>query len=600
VLEAPLREYSSPLTVDVPATGNLTDDVVRNADEAPDGVAFSRRRGDDWEDVTAGDFLLEVRAVAKGLVAAGIQIGDRVALVSKTRYEWTLVDYAIWFAGAVTVPVYETSSAEQVEWILGDSGATAVVAEGPVHTARIAERRASLESLNHVWSLEDNAIEVLRRLGEDISDADLEVRRTTATPLDLATVIYTSGTTGRPKGCLLTHGNFMFELGVAVPELQELFDPDDASTLLFLPLAHVFARIIQVGAVKARVRLGHSADIKHLVADLDRFQPTFILAVPRVFEKVFNTASQKATAEGRGSIFERAADTAIAYSRAQDRGKVPVALRARHAVFSRLVYGRLRAALGGRCRYAVSGGAPLGDRLGHFYRGIGLVVLEGYGLTETTAALTVNRPEALKIGTVGQPLPGTEVRVAEDGELLFRGGQVFAGYWENEPATAEVLGRDGWFHTGDVGEIDEEGFVRITGRKKEILVTAGGKNVAPAVLEDRVRSHALVSQCLVVGDGQPFIAALVTIDQESFVDWASAHAKTGDLRSLVDDPDLRGEVQHAVDEANAAVSRAESIRKFVILPEDWTEEGGQLTPSLKLKRNVVVRECKDEIAALFA
>jgi long-chain acyl-CoA synthetase len=600
VLEAPLREYSSPLTVDVPATGNLTDDVVRNADEAPDGVAFTRRRGDDWEDVTAGEFLREVRAVAKGLVAAGIQTGDRVALVSKTRYEWTLVDYAIWFAGAVTVPVYETSSAEQIEWILGDSGATAVVAEGPVHTARIAERRASLESLNHVWSLEDNAIEVLRRLGEDISDADLEVRRTTATPLDLATVIYTSGTTGRPKGCLLTHGNFMFELGVAVPELHDLFDPDDASTLLFLPLAHVFARIIQVGAVKARVRLGHSADIKNLVSDLDRFQPTFILAVPRVFEKVFNTASQKATAEGRGGIFERAADTAIAYSRALDRGKVPVALRARHAVFSRIVYGRLRAALGGRCRYAVSGGAPLGDRLGHFYRGIGLVVLEGYGLTETTAALTVNRPDALKIGSVGQPLPGTEVRVAEDGELLFRGGQVFAGYWENEPATAEVLGRDGWFHTGDVGEIDEEGFVRITGRKKEILVTAGGKNVAPAVLEDRVRGHALVSQCLVVGDGQPFIAALVTIDQEALVDWASAHSKTSDVRSLVDDPDLRDEVQHAVDEANTAVSRAESIRKFVILPEDWTEEGGQLTPSLKLKRNVVVRECKDEIAALFA
>jgi long-chain acyl-CoA synthetase len=451
-----------------------------------------------------------------------------------------------------------------------------------------------------VWSLADNAIEVLRRLGEDISDADLEVRRTAATPLDLATIIYTSGTTGRPKGCLLTHGNFMFELGVAVPELHELFDPDDASTLLFLPLAHVFARIIQVGAVKARVRLGHSADIKHLLPDLDRFQPTFILAVPRVFEKVFNTASQKATAEGRGSIFERAADTAIAYSRALDRGKVPVALRARHAVFSRLVYGRLRSALGGRCRYAVSGGAPLGDRLGHFYRGIGLVVLEGYGLTETTAALTANRPDALKIGTVGQPLPGTEVRVAEDGELLFRGGQVFAGYWENEAATAEVLGRDGWFHTGDVGEIDEEGFVRITGRKKEILVTAGGKNVAPAVLEDRVRSHALVSQCLVVGDGQPFIAALVTIDPEPFADWTAAHAKTGDLRSLVDDPDLREEVQHAVDEANGAVSRAESIRKFVILPEDWTEEGGQLTPSLKLKRNVVVRECKDEIAALFA
>jgi long-chain acyl-CoA synthetase len=600
VLEAPLREYSSPLTVDIPATGNLTDDVVRNATEAPAAVAFSRRRGDDWEDVSAGSFLDEVRAVAKGLVAAGIETGDRVALISKTRYEWTLVDYAIWFAGAVTVPVYETSSAEQIEWILGDSGATAVVAEGPAHTARIAERRSALDFLNHVWSLEDNAIEVLRRLGADISDDDLEVRRTTATPLDLATIIYTSGTTGRPKGCQLTHGNFMFELGVAVPELHELFEADNASTLLFLPLAHVFARIIQVGAIKARVRLGHSADIKHLLNDLDRFEPTFVLAVPRVFEKIFNTASQKATAEGRGGIFERAADTAIAYSRALDRGKVPVRLRARHALFSRLVYGRLRAAFGGRCAYAVSGGAPLGDRLGHFYRGIGLVVLEGYGLTETTAALTANRPDALKIGSVGQPLPGTEVRVAEDGELLFRGGQVFAGYWGNEEATAEVLRRDGWFHTGDVGEIDEEGFVRITGRKKEILVTAGGKNVAPAVLEDRVRAHALVSQCLVVGDRQPFIAALVTIDPESFADWAVAHGKSGSLTALVDDAHLRAEVQLAVDDANAAVSRAESIRKFVILPEDWTEEGGQLTPSLKLKRNVVVRERKDEIASLFA
>jgi long-chain acyl-CoA synthetase len=595
-----VREYSSPLNVEIPTTGNLTDDVVANAAASADSVAFSRRRDTEWEDVTAAEFLDEVRAVAKGLVAAGIVAGDRVALISKTRYEWTLVDYAIWFAGAVTVPVYETSSAEQIEWILRDSGARAVIAEGTVHTARIAERRSSLSELNHVWSLDDNAVEVLRRLGEDIADQELESRRTTATPLDLATVIYTSGTTGRPKGCLLTHGNFMFELGVAVPELHELFEPEDASTLLFLPLAHVFARIIQIGAVRARVRLGHSADIKRLLPDLAEFQPTFVLAVPRVFEKVFNTASQRATAEGRGGIFDRAAETAIAYSRALDRGRVPIAVRARHAVFSRLVYGRLRAALGGRCTYAVSGGAPLGDRLGHFYRGIGLTVLEGYGLTETTAALTANRPDALKVGSVGQPLPGTEVRVAEDGELLFRGGQVFAGYWENEPATAEVLERDGWFHTGDIGEIDEEGFVRITGRKKEILVTAGGKNVAPSVLEDRVRAHPLVSQCLVVGDGQPFIAALVTLDPEALEGWTSTHEKPDDPAALADDPDVRAEIQRAVDDANAAVSRAESIRKFAILPHDWTEEGGQLTPSLKLKRNVVVRECKDEIAALFA
>ena len=597
-----MREYSSPLTVEIPATGNLTDDVVTNAAEAPHAVVFSRRPAPDqgWSDVTALEFLTEVRGVAKGLVAAGIQPGDRVGLISKTRYEWTLVDYAIWFAGAVTVPIYETSSAEQIEWILGDSGTVAVVAEGREHTARIAERRPSLPELNHVWSLTDNAVEVLRRLGEDIADDELESRRTTATPLDLATVIYTSGTTGRPKGCELTHGCFMFELGVAVPELHELFESDDASTLLFLPLAHVFARIVQIGAVKARARLGHSADVKRLLPDLAAFQPTFLLAVPRVFEKVFNTASQRATSDGRGAIFDRAAETAIAYSRALDRGKVPVGLRARHAVFSRLVYAKLRAALGGRCRYAVSGGAPLGERLGHFYRGVGVTVLEGYGLTETTAAATVNRPDAVKIGTVGQPLPGTEVRVAEDGELLFRGGQVFAGYWQNDEATAAALDRDGWFHTGDVGEIDEEGFVRITGRMKEILVTAGGKNVAPSMLEDRVRAHPLVSQCLVVGDGQPYIAALVTIDVEAFPEWAAAHGKPEDVAASVDDPELRNEVQKAIDDANAAVSRAESIRKFVILPADWTEEAGQLTPSLKLKRNVVVREQKDEIAALFA
>jgi long-chain acyl-CoA synthetase len=598
-----VREFSSPLTVEIPATGNLTDDVVANAAEAPEAVAFSRRvgeaTGDQWRDVTAAEFLAEVRSVAKGLVAAGIEPGDRVGLISKTRYEWTLVDYAIWFAGAVTVPIYETSSAEQIEWILGDSGAVAVVAEGPAHTSRIAERRTTLTELSHVWSLTDNAVEVLRRLGADVGDDLLETRRTTATPLDLATIIYTSGTTGRPKGCELTHGAFMYELGVAVPELRELFESEEASTLLFLPLAHVFARIVQIGAVKARVRLGHSADVKRLLPDLAEFRPTFLLAVPRIFEKVFNTASQRATAEGRGRIFDRAAETAIAYSRALERGKVPAVLRARHAVFSRLVYARLRAALGGRCRYAVSGGAPLGDRLGHFYRGIGLTVLEGYGLTETTAAVTVNRPDAVKVGTVGQPLPGTEVRVAEDGELLFRGGQVFSGYWRNEEATAAVLERDGWFHTGDVGEIDEEGFVRITGRMKEMLVTAGGKNVAPSILEDRVRAHALVSQCLVVGDGRPFIAALVTIDAEAFAAWAEAHDKRGDVAAHVEDPDLREEVQRAVDDANASVSRAESIRRFTILPGDWTEETGQLTPSLKLRRSVVVREHQDDIAALF-
>jgi long-chain acyl-CoA synthetase len=595
-----VRDYSTPLMAPIPQTGNLTDDVVRNGTEHPDAVAFRRRGSDGWSEVTAAEFLGAVRGVAKGLVAAGVQPGDRVALISRTRYEWTLVDYAIWFAGAVTVPVYETSSADQVAWILRDSGARAAVAERPEHLARIAEVRSDLAELGHVWSIEDGAVDELTRIGAEVSDDELEQRRTTATPLDLATLIYTSGTTGRPKGCMLTHGNFLFELGVATEELPELFADDDASTLLFLPLAHVFARIIQVGCVQRRVTLGHSADVRHLIDDLGEFRPSFVLAVPRVFEKVFNTASQRATADGRGRVFDRAVETAIAWSRGLDRGRPSLAVRARHSVFNRLVYGRLREALGGRCRYAVSGGAPLGERLGHFYRGIGLTVLEGYGLTETTAALTVNTPDALKIGTVGRPVPGTAVRVAEDGELLFKGGQVFAGYWDNDDATRETLERDGWFHTGDVGEVDDEGFVRITGRKKEILVTAGGKNVSPAGLEDRLRAHPLVSQCMVVGDGRPFIAALVTLDADAVAQWAEQHARdTADVADLADDPELRAEIEAAVEETNKAVSRAESIRKFAILPGDWTEEGGQLTPSLKLKRTVVASECRDEIARLY-
>ncbi|WP_067438126.1 AMP-dependent synthetase/ligase [Nocardioides jensenii] len=593
-----MREFATPLTVEIPATGNVTDDVVVNARDHADTVVFSRRTEDGWTDVTAAEFHDQVASVAKGLIAAGIEAGDRVALLSKTRYEWTLLDYAIWFAGAATVPIYETSSTDQIGWILENSGAKAVVAEGADHLAKVTGLRKNLPALNHVWTFEDNAVDVLTSLGADIDDATLEKRRTATTPLDLATLIYTSGTTGRPKGCMLTHGNFMFELGSAVHELDRLFKDEKGSTLLFLPLAHVFARIIQVGCIKARVRLGHSADIKNLVEDLGVFQPTFILAVPRVFEKVFNTASQKAAADGRGKIFQRAADTAIAWSRAQDSGRVPLRIRAQHALFDKLVYGKLRAALGGECQYAVSGGAPLGERLGHFYRGIGLVILEGYGLTETTAALTVNLPDAQKVGTVGRPLGGTTARIADDGELLFKGGQVFAGYWDNEAATAEAL-TDGWFHTGDVGELDDEGFVRITGRKKEILVTAGGKNVAPAVLEDRIRAHALVSQCIVVGDGEPFIGALVTIDPESFPHWAQEHGKSGSIADLVDDPDLRAAVQAAVDDANKAVSKAESIRKFTILPIDWTEEDGQLTPSLKLKRNVVMREHRADVAELY-
>ena len=593
-----MREFSTPATIVVAPEDNLTDMVVRNAVEEPDRPVFAVRSDAGWTDVTAREFLDQVVGVAKGLIASGIEPGDRVALVSRTRFEWTLVDFAIWFAGAVSVPIYETSSAEQVAWILSDSGARGVVAEGADHLARVREARPALTDLEHVWSLADNAVDVLTALGADLADNVVEQRRTLRGAEDLATLIYTSGTTGRPKGCMLTHANFLAEAGGAVEDLHEMFG-EGSRTLLFLPLAHVFARVIQVGCVLARAQLGHSSDIANLLPDLQSFRPTFILAVPRVFEKIYTGASQNAAADGRGAIFDRATDVAIAYSQALEKGRPSWAVRAKHAVFSRLVYGRLMAALGGRCRFALSGGAPLGERLGHFYRGVGLVVLEGYGLTETTAALTVNAPGAVRIGTVGRPLPGTSVRVADDGELLFQGDQVFAGYWRNDMATSEALDDDRWLHTGDVGEVDDEGFVRITGRKKEIIVTAGGKNVAPAVLEDRLRAHPLISQCMVVGDGRPFIAALVTIDPETFAFWVQARGKSGNLDDLLDDPDLLAEVGAAVDDANRAVSKAESIRKFTILPADWTEETGQLTPSLKLRRNVVMRECKDDIAAIY-
>jgi long-chain acyl-CoA synthetase len=598
-------EYTSPVLAE-PATGNLSDIIVDNAVQAPHKVAFRRRVGDRWFDVTCGDFLTQVQGVAKGLLAAGIGAGDRVALMSKTRYEWTLVDFAIWTAGAVPVPIYETSSAEQVQWILADSGARACIVETPEHLAVVNEVRNTLSDLDDVWAIEDGGLDALTASGKTVSDGDLERRRTAAGPDDLATIIYTSGTTGRPKGCELTHGNFLFEAAQVTSAkdgdatLADVFGDEGASTLLFLPLAHVFARMIEVGVVMARGQMGHTADIKNLLSDLATFQPTFILAVPRVFEKVYNSSEQRAEASGKGKIFHAAADTAIAYSEALDHGGPGMGLRAKHAVFDRLVYGKLRAALGGRVRWAVSGGAPLGPRLGHFFRGIGLTVLEGYGLTETTAASTVNTPGLIKLGTVGRPLPGVSVRIAEDGEILIKGGQVFVGYYNNPAATSEAL-RDGWFATGDIGELDEDGCLRITGRKKELIVTAGGKNVAPAVLEDRLRAHRLVSQCMVVGDAQPYIACLITLDEEALPAWLDQHGKPAmDAAAAAEDPDVLDEIQSAVDDANKAVSRAEAIKKFKILPVDWTEETGELTPSLKLKRGVVMKEHSAEVDALYS
>ena len=522
--------------------------------------------------------------------------------MSRTRYEWTVADYAIWYAGGVTVPIYETSSPEQVEWIVSDSDAVALFVESAKNKAVFDEVADRLPECTRTWIFDDGALEALTAAGKDVADEALEAARASVKPEDLATIIYTSGTTGRPKGCMLTHKSFMFEVDNVVQGMPEVFLRSGASTLLFLPLAHVFGRIIQLGSIRARVRMGHAPDVTNLLPDLQSFQPTFLLAVPRVFEKVFNSAQQKATAEGKGNIFNTAAGVAIEYSRSLDHGGPGLTLKIKHALFNKLVYSKLRAAMGGEVAWAVSGGAPLGERLGHFFRGIGVTILEGYGLTETSAATTVNRPTALKIGTVGQPFPGASVKVAADGELLLSGAQIFDGYWKNPTATAEAIEPDGWFHSGDIGEIDDEGFVKITGRKKELLVTAGGKNVAPAVLEDRLRANYLVSQCMVVGDGQPFIAALVTIDPESLPAWLKTAGKPESMTiaEAVKDPDLIATIQGAVDEANKAVSKAESIRKFAILDVDWTEEGGQLTPSMKLKRNVVMKEFAADVDALYA
>jgi long-chain acyl-CoA synthetase len=572
--------------------------VFGHAEAYPDDVIFSRKVAGEWEPVTTKDFAASVRSVAAGLVAAGVSPGDRVALMSRTRYEWTLCDYAIWTAGAVTVPIYETSSAEQVAWILSDSGAALAIVESAKHRELVAQA-ADTSSVRAVFEIETGGIDDLIAQGQDVIDTELESRRTAVTPEELATVIYTSGTTGRPKGCELTHGNLLFELQSTAEGLRPLFVPG-SSTLLFLPLAHVLARVIQCGCVYNRVRMGHAPDIKNLLSDLGTFRPTFILSVPRVFEKVYNTAKQKARDEGKGRIFDLAESTAVAYSEALDRGRVSPLLRARHLLFDKLVYGKLRAALGGQTKYAVSGGAPLGVRLGHFYRGIGLTILEGYGLTETSAAATLNLPSAMKVGTVGRPIPGASVRIAEDGEVLLKGGHIFAGYWKNEDATADVL-HDGYLRTGDIGVLDADGFLTITGRKKELIVTAGGKNVAPAVLEDRLRAHPLISQCMVVGDKRPFIGVLITLDEEALPGWSRAHGKPENATAadLVDDPDLRAELQKAVDEANKAVSHAESIRKFVILPVDFTEENGALTPSLKVKRNVVLDRFGDDVENLY-
>ena len=594
-----MNEITIPAIVPTATSGNLTDLVADRASHEPHRITMSRPLGDGWQPLTASQVEEEIRATAKGLVAAGIQIGDRVAIMARTRFEWTILDFAIWYAGGCTVPIYETSSAEQVDWILNDSGSVALIVETPTHKELVTP--VLPHHTKQVWVMTDDVLAVLRSSGSNISDDEIERRRNSLLPSTLATLIYTSGTTGRPKGVQLTHSNFLSECGNVVEGASDLFLKPDGSTLLFLPVAHVFGRMVQIGAIRAGLHLAHCSDpVGRLQPDLASFKPTFVLAVPRIFEKIYNGAEAKAEAAGKGKIFRKAADVAIAYSEGMDKRGFNPLLTLKHSLFDKLVYSKIRAAMGGSVEAAISGGAPLGARLGHFYRGAGITVLEGYGLTETTAGTTLNLTQHLRVGSVGRPIPGNSVKIADDGEVLISGPIVMRGYWQNDEANKETF--DGqWLKTGDLGRLDDDGYLYITGRKKELIVTAGGKNVAPAVLEDRLRAHPLVSQCMVVGDNQPFIASLITVDQDMLKGWIASNGKTGaTIDTLVNDPDLIAVIQTAVDDANKAVSKAESIRKFTILPKDFTIAGGQLTAKLSLKRHVIAQQYAAEITALFS
>lgn len=590
---------SSPLVVPADPQANATVLLLDRLMSSPDEPLFSLPDGAGWRDVSTREFHRQVIELAKGFVAAGIEPGSRVGLMCKTRYEWTLIDFAMWFAGAALVPIYETSSPSQIEWILNDSEASALIVETAEHEARYNEVKATTPHAKTTWILESGAIAELVAAGRGVSDAEVDRRRALATGKDLATLIYTSGSTGRPKGCVLTHSNFVELCRNSAVALSTVVNPE-SSTLLFIPTAHIFARFISILAVTGGCKVGHQPDTKLLLPSLQSFRPTYLLAVPRVFEKVYNSAEQKAEASGKGEIFRTAARVAVAYSKAQAAGHVGLGLRIKYAVLNRLVLSKLREAMGGRVRFAVSGSAPLGDRLGHFFHSLGIMILEGYGLTETTAPATVNRPEKFKIGTVGPAMPGVSIKLAEDGEILVKGIDVFDGYWKNPAATAESFDGE-WFKTGDLGSFDEDGYLSITGRKKEIIVTAGGKNVAPSFLEDPIRSDPLVGQVVVVGDKKPFIAALITLDSEMLPMWLTNNKL--DPKMSVDEaihhPAVLAQIQSAIDRANNTVSRAESIRKFTVLPIEFTEASGHLTPKLSIKRNVITADFADEIEAMY-
>jgi long-chain acyl-CoA synthetase len=592
------REWVTPARY-VPASGNAADAVFDNATRRPDHVGFERKVDGAWRPVTCAAFAAQVTGIAAGLVAAGIRPGDRVALMSRTRYEWTLCDFAIMAAGAVTVPIYETSSVAQVAWILNDSGAVAAFVEDD--KLRTVVDRAGAASVRRLWVMDGDGLGGLAAAGAAIPAAQMVDRRHGVTPGQLATIVYTSGTTGQPKGCRITHRALIAEVGnlLRADGISDTVLSERSSLLLFLPLAHIFARVVQLAVVARGAQLAHTGDLQAVPAELAAFQPTILLAVPRVFEKLHRTAAAKAAASGHAGLFRAAEDTAIGYSRALDAGHVSLGLRIKRRAFDRLVYAKLRAAMGGRVTHAVCAGAPLGERLGHFLRGAGVTVLEGYGLTETTAGVTLNLPAAQRIGSVGRPLPGCTVRIADDGEVLVKGAWVFDGYWRNEAATQEVFDRDAWFRTGDLGSLDD-GYLTITGRKKDLIVTSTGKNIAPAFHEDRLGAHWLIDHCVVVGDRRPYLTALITLDAQGFEQWKRDHGRpaAAAIAELRTDDDLLATLQAAVDEVNETVSKAEAIRRFRILPGEFAI-GDELTPTQKVRRAHVLAKLADEVELLY-
>ena len=596
-----MKSYELPSLVESPNHENITDLLIERVKKTPSIPLFGVEDSPGvWRDVSAQAFLEQVQDLARGFIAAGIKPGDAVGLMSRTRYEWALIDFALWFAGAVSVPIYETSAPAQIEWVLSDSDAVALIVETKEHQDRFEKVKANTPLVKQLWRLDDDSLFKLVGLGKTVSQDAVEQARTSRGLDDLATIIYTSGTTGKPKGCELLHRGFVDLSKNSQLELPQVVKEGNA-TLLFLPLAHVYARFISILCVHGGIRVGHQPDTKSVAAGMQSFKPNFLLAVPRVFEKVYNSAEQKAEAGGKGNIFRKAVQVAIDYSRALDTSKGPsFGLKLQHKVFDALVYKKLRAAMGGNVEYAVSGGAPLGERLGHFFRAIGLIVLEGYGLTETSAPAMIGRPDDAQIGKVGRVLPGCAVKIADDGEILLKGSNVLRGYWKNPEATKAAI-QDGWFRTGDIGELDDQGFISITGRKKELIVTSGGKNVAPTALEDPLRASPIIGQAVVIGDQRQFVSVLISLDPEMLPVWLGNNGQKSDmsLSQAAKNPVVLAELQRKIDEVNATVSNAEGIKKFAVIESELSEESGHLTPSLKIKREVVTRDFAPVIDEIY-